>query len=65
MTVQITLTDEERRYLVDLLDTLRSDKHAEVRRTEFSSSLHDDLRREEHLLGALLAKVQASEKCPA
>lgn len=66
MTLQITLTDEERRYLIDLLDTLHHEKHAEVRRTEFSSRLHDELRHEEKLLQDLLAKVrQVETQCPA
>ena len=55
----INLTDEERAYLVDLLDTTAREKHAEVRRTEFSSSLHDQLRHEETLLRGLLEKLQA------
>ena len=58
--ITITLTDEEREYLIELLDTAWRDKHAEVRRTEFSSALHDQLRRNEHLLHGLLEKVQAT-----
>lgn len=56
----LMLTDEERDYLTDLLDTAWRDKHAEVRRTEFSSALHDQLRRNENLLHGLLEKVQAT-----
>ncbi|HWB12632.1 MAG TPA: hypothetical protein VG826_25630 [Pirellulales bacterium] len=61
MTIQFTFTDEERKYLAALLDSVYRDKHAEVRRTEFSSSLHDQLRREEILLRGLLEKLQAGE----
>jgi hypothetical protein len=56
----ITLTDDEREYLVDLLETACLEKHAEVRRTEFSSSLHDRLRHEETLLRRLVEKLQAA-----
>ena len=56
----IILTDEERAYLVDLIDTTAREKHAEVRRTEFSSALHDHLRREEVLLRGLLEKLHAA-----
>lgn len=61
MTTQVTMTEEERRYLVALLDAVCRDKHVEIRRTEFSSSLHDALRHEENLLRALLEKLQATE----
>jgi hypothetical protein len=60
MTLQFSLTEEERKYLVALLDSERREKHAEVRRTE-SSSLHDELRREENLLRGLMDKLQATE----
>lgn len=56
----VTLTDEERDYLIDLLDTAWRDKHAEVRRTEFSSALHDQLRHNENLLHGLFEKVRAT-----
>jgi hypothetical protein len=60
MTVQFTLTEEERKYLVALLDSVHREKHGEVRRTEFSSALHDQLRGEENLLRGLLEKLQAT-----
>jgi hypothetical protein len=64
MTVQFAVTDDERKYLVALLDTECREKHAEVRRTEFSSTLHDQLRREENLVRGLLEKLQgADSKC--
>ena len=56
----IPLTNEERGYLVGLLDIAYREKHAELRRTEFSSTLHDQLRYEERLLKGLLDKVQAA-----
>lgn len=58
--IAVTLTNEERDYLVDLLDTVRRDKHAEVRRTEFSSSLHDELKREENRLRGIVEKLQGA-----
>ena len=62
--IAVTLTNEERDYLVDLLDTVRRDKHAEVRRTEFSSSLHEQLKHEETRLRGIVEKLQAAgEAC--
>jgi hypothetical protein len=61
MTAQLTFSDEERKYLAALLDSAFREKHAEVRRTEFSSSLHDQLRHEENLLRGLLERLRAAE----
>ena len=56
-TIQLQLTHQERDYLVSVLDTALSEKHAEVRRTD-SSELHDQLRREETLLRRLLERLK-------
>jgi hypothetical protein len=61
MTRQFAFTDEEQKYLAALLDAVHREKHGEVRRTEFSSTLHDQLRHEENLLRGLLEKLQATE----
>ena len=57
----ITLTKEECAFLAELLDTACREKHAEVRRTEFSSALHDQLQGHERLLRGLLEKVKAAD----
>lgn len=57
-TIQLLLTSEERDYLVELLNTAITEKHAEVRRTEFSSGLHAQLQREEKLLRGLVERLQ-------
>jgi len=58
-TIHVNLTHQERDYLVGVLDTALSDKHAEVRRTD-SSQLHDQLRGEETLLRRLLERLKES-----
>jgi hypothetical protein len=58
-TILVRLTHQERDYLVGVLDTQLSEKHAEVRRTD-SSELHDQLRREETLLRRLLERLKES-----
>jgi len=57
----INLTKDECAFLAQLLETASSDKHAEVRRTEFSSALHDQLQGQERLLRGLLEKVKAAD----
>jgi hypothetical protein len=57
--IQLTLSDAERDLLVDLLHATIGDKRVEVRRTEFSAELHNQLRSEEELLRRVLEKLTA------
>ncbi len=58
--IQITLSEAERDLLSRMLETALSDKRVEVRRTEFSSKMHDELRGEEELIRQLREKLGGS-----
>ena len=48
----------QRELLSQLLHSALGDKRVEVRRTEFSSSLHDELQAEERQMRGLLDKLE-------
>lgn len=56
----IDLTKDECALLAQVLDTACREKHGELRRTEFSSALHEQLQGQERLLRGLLEKVHAA-----
>ena len=57
---QVTLSETERDLLSRLLNAALSDKRVEVRRTEFSSKMHDELHAEEEQIRQLIAKLGSS-----
>jgi hypothetical protein len=59
--IELHLTSQERDFLVNLLDSTLIEKHAETRRTEFSSQLHDQLWNEETQLRQLLERLREPE----
>ena len=54
---QLSLSAAERELLQHLLTSTLSEKRVEVRRTEFSSKMHDELQQEEAVIRDLLEKL--------
>lgn len=57
LETQLQLSPSEREFLVGLLTAALSDKRVEVRRTEFSSKMHDELQEEGALIRRLLERL--------
>ncbi len=61
LETQLQLSPSEHEFLAGLLTAALSDKRVEVRRTEFSSKMHDELQEEEALIRRLIEKLGESQ----